>query len=121
MFCLNVWYKSRLENAQSRDQFFKFCEGLFKDFRGYFQSGSGLKMASELSIKFIHGSINRDQLEKLYTKKWRQELGKRVFWGRQIQKFMGQNFLSEFAVQSLQKMPFLFPSIIKLTHGNVID
>ena len=79
------------------------------------------KMASELSIKFIHGSINRDQLEKLYTKKWRQELGKRVFWGRQIQKFMGQNFLSEFAVQSLQKMPFLFPSIIKLTHGNVID
>lgn len=78
------------------------------------------KMASELVLLFLDGQIERNFLEKSFAKQWRQTFGKRVFWGRQIQRFMGQPQLSEFAVGTLRALPKILPTVIKRTHGEKI-
>ena len=80
----------------------------------------GAKIASELVLQFLEGKIDRTILEQNFTKQWKNAFGQRVFWGRQIQKFMGQPQLSEFAVKTLHTMPLIFPTIIKKTHGKPV-
>jgi len=78
------------------------------------------KMVSELVLSFLNGKIDRTVLEQTFEKQWRKAFGKRVFWGRQIQRFMGQPQLSELAIGTLSAIPKIFPTIIKKTHGQPI-
>lgn len=80
----------------------------------------GAKIAADLILEFLEGNISRNLLEKEFSKKWRAAFGKRVFWGRQIQRFMGQPQLSEFAVNTLRTIPTMLQTIIKKTHGQPI-
>ena len=81
----------------------------------------GAKIAAELVIQFLSQQISRSEMEVQFEKKWRKQFGRRVFWGRQLQKFMGRSGLSEFAVSALKTLPFLFPKIIEGTHGTIVE
>jgi flavin-dependent dehydrogenase len=80
----------------------------------------GAKIASDLVLQFLDGQIDRNALEQNFEKQWKKVFGKRVFWGRQIQKFMGQPQLSEIAVKTLHVMPAILPTIINRTHGKPV-
>ena len=75
------------------------------------------KLVSETLLDFLGGKLDRSQMESSYQEQWKALFASRLFWGRQLQKFMGKRLISEGAVASLRLMPGIFPSIIRLTHG----
>ena len=89
-------------------------------------SGNGMAMAihaariaSEETLNFLNQNITRHQLEHNYQKRWNALFSNRLFWGRKLQYFMGQPFISNLSIQTLQWFPALLPIIVKQTHGNV--
>ncbi|MEM7374576.1 MAG: NAD(P)/FAD-dependent oxidoreductase [Bacteroidota bacterium] len=90
-------------------------------------SGNGMAMAihsaklvSESIFTYFQDQCSREEMERLYQQKWQQLFGSRLFWGRQLQKFMGKALISELAVAGLRLIPGVFPSIIRQTHGTPI-
>lgn len=90
-------------------------------------SGNGMAMAihsaklvSESLLQYFQEHMSRKDMELHYRQEWRQLFGSRLFWGRQLQKFMGKRMISELAVAGLQLLPGIFPSIIRQTHGSPI-
>lgn len=75
------------------------------------------KLLSELIDAFFYQNMSRKELEMTYEKRWKQTFSARLAWGRRFQPFMGNNYLSAFAVNGLRLMPPLLPAIIKRTHG----
>ena len=78
------------------------------------------QMVSDLVNQYLEGQIDRNRMEQNFAKQWQKTFGNRVFWGRQLQHFMGQPLLSEWAVQLLSTFPKIFPTIIRQTHGQPI-
>ncbi|MEL7119861.1 MAG: NAD(P)/FAD-dependent oxidoreductase [Bacteroidota bacterium] len=78
------------------------------------------KLASENVLRFLDGQISRNEMELCYSKAWNKKFGSRLFWGRNLQHFMGKNHISELSIQTLKKFPFILPLIIKQTHGQPI-
>lgn len=75
------------------------------------------KMVSDLLIEYFNKGLSRQTLEQSYQKTWDAQFRNRLFWGRQIQHFMGKPILSELALFGLRLMPWTMPLIIKQTHG----
>ena len=86
--------------------------------------GNGMSMAlhsSKLAATAIHdflqNNINRQQLENIYTKNWRNIFGKRVKWGRIIQQLFGRIWVTNMFIFIMKKLPYLTGKLIKQTHG----
>lgn len=75
------------------------------------------KIASEIAINFCNNSISREQLEKNYTAKWKKEFANRLWFGRQVQKLLGNEFASGIAVNLAIHSKFIANQIVKNTHG----
>jgi flavin-dependent dehydrogenase len=86
--------------------------------------GNGMAMAihsaqivSGLVMKFFRNEISRQQLEQAYTKEWKSQFAFRLKTGRTIQKFFGNQSLSQFVVKLALNSPLISKMIIKNTHG----
>ncbi|MBL0884271.1 MAG: pyridine nucleotide-disulfide oxidoreductase, partial [Chitinophagaceae bacterium] len=87
--------------------------------------GNGMSMAmhaSSLAFQamqlFLEGSINREQMEKRYSKAWKRQFSKRLAIGRIVQSFFGNPFVTRIFLSTISKMPKLANWLIRQTHGN---
>lgn len=77
----------------------------------------GAKIAFEFGQQFLNEEISREELIKMYEKRWQQLFAKRLQTGRIIQGFFGNETMSNLLVSSMKLIPFLAQPLIKLTHG----
>ncbi|WP_316827321.1 NAD(P)/FAD-dependent oxidoreductase [Pedobacter miscanthi] len=79
------------------------------------------KIVSTLLEQVIKGKItSRSVLEQHYTTAWNREFKTRLKMGRLLAALLKNNKLESFAMNALNKMPFLLNQIIKQTHGKPI-
>ncbi|GAB3507087.1 NAD(P)/FAD-dependent oxidoreductase [Emticicia fontis] len=74
-------------------------------------------LAAQLITEFLHGNINRTELEKLYISNWNDNFRNQLWRGRQLQKLFGKEKTSELAITFLNSLPALLPLVIRSTHG----
>ncbi|MGB0390491.1 MAG: NAD(P)/FAD-dependent oxidoreductase [Salibacteraceae bacterium] len=80
------------------------------------------QMASLLILKYKAGEIStRDELEKRYTKVWNNEFSARLRSGHIIARLFRLGTFSELLMMGLNLIPFVLPSIIKKTHGELME
>ncbi len=77
------------------------------------------KLVSEEVSAFLNGKITRMDMEDRYRKAWNLQFRSRLFWGRQVQKYMGSRAM-ELGVRALKVFPFMLPVIVNQTHGKPI-
>jgi flavin-dependent dehydrogenase len=65
-------------------------------------------------------SLNRQKLEKEYKHKWLTAFSSRLFWGRNLQRISGNEFVTSASLRVLHALPFLERWVIRQTHGNVV-
>jgi menaquinone-9 beta-reductase len=75
------------------------------------------KIAALLISRFLNGTIDRKQMEEQYERQWRFNFARRLQAGRALQKFFGNERLSNFFVRLFKAVPFLAGPVIKMTHG----
>ncbi len=75
------------------------------------------KIASELTLDFMHQKISREQLETHYTKRWQKQFKRRLFFGQLLSKILLHPKRSHYVFNLLKLFPSLLPMIIKQTHG----
>ena len=75
------------------------------------------KIAALLVISFLQQKIDRPTLEKQYATIWQANFGKRLWYGRLIQKFFGKVWLTNIFIAALRRMPTITNWLIKQTHG----
>jgi flavin-dependent dehydrogenase len=75
------------------------------------------KIATSLIILYLQKKISLSQLEQQYEQQWKAAFASRMQAGRLLQRFFGNNSMSNMFVQTFKWMPFLANSIIKKTHG----
>lgn len=91
-------------------------------------SGNGMamaihsaKIASEAILNYCSDSeISREDMEKEYQKKWKEQFSSRLQMGNILQKILLNPNLSKFVQRIISSFPFLLPKIISRTHGKPI-
>lgn len=78
----------------------------------------GSKIAARHINDFFEENINRETLEKNYSREWRNEFEKRLRTGRWIQSMFGKIWVTNMFVSILKRLPFLTRQLIKQTHGD---
>lgn len=80
------------------------------------------KIASErVDTYFKNKDYGRMEMEKDYTKAWKQAFKRRMQTGRILQSILLQPATSNFLMQTVSKSPGLIRSLIKRTHGKPIS
>jgi menaquinone-9 beta-reductase len=86
--------------------------------------GNGMAMAIHAAFiasncidAYFKKELTKVQLDKKYAYEWRNAFHSRLKVGYQMQKIMGKEKISTFAMKSLQVAPFLLPTIVKKTSG----
>jgi flavin-dependent dehydrogenase len=86
--------------------------------------GNGMSMAFHSSKivfenidSFLKGKTSRKQIEENYAKQWKKEFSSRLKVGRTIQRFFGNELLTEIFISSLKPFPFIVNKLVKATHG----
>ncbi len=77
----------------------------------------GSKIAAGHIGLFLQGKTNRPALETGYTKEWRKHFSRRLMYGRAIQYFFGKNWMTNFFIRVMKRMPALTRWLIGQTHG----
>src|SRR5204863_2280291 len=54
----------------------------------------GSKIAADLIDQFLQNKISRTQLEKMYSRQWKRQFGRRLKIGRIVQRLFGRNYLT---------------------------
>ena len=75
------------------------------------------KIAALLVNDFLNGKVNRQQLEKNYTKQWRKTFSTRLLVGRIMQQFFGKEWVTNIFIQLMKLLPFITRKVISQTHG----
>jgi flavin-dependent dehydrogenase len=75
------------------------------------------KIAAFLIADFFEGKIDREGLERGYTKAWNAQFSQRLKMGRMIQRFFGSPVLTNFFLRIFKIFPFLIKPVIQKTHG----
>ncbi len=77
----------------------------------------GSKIAAGFIKQFLSGQINRNEMEELYTKKWKAVFSKRLLAGRWIQSMFGASQTTNFFIAVMKRFPGLTNWLVKQTHG----
>jgi menaquinone-9 beta-reductase len=77
----------------------------------------GSKLAFEQITMFLQHKLSRTEMEVAYTRAWNKNFKIRLFIGRQIQKLLGNNFITTLFLKLMNALPFLAKGVIKATHG----
>jgi flavin-dependent dehydrogenase len=75
------------------------------------------KMVFEQMDNFLQGNSSRSGMEEEYAKKWNRQFGKRLFFGRNVQRFFGRSTVTDLFLKSMQRFPAVAGKIIHSTHG----
>jgi flavin-dependent dehydrogenase len=78
------------------------------------------KLCAEACAKFMDGKINRNELEKYYSKAWNKNFKGRLTTGRLLSGLLRNKSLYMPLMSVLINYPSLLPLIIKKTHGKPI-
>lgn len=78
------------------------------------------QLAAELLIDFLDGKIDRETLEKQYTKSWNQQFKTRLAMGRFLSALLSKDKLSQILIGGLAFCRPLLKKIITKTHGKPI-
>ena len=62
-----------------------------------------------------------EDLEQAYENAWKRQYGRRLYWGRTIQRAFGAPGLSEVVLRSIHAIPVAERWLIKQTHGRPLD
>jgi flavin-dependent dehydrogenase len=79
------------------------------------------KIASECTLEFLNGKINRNELEMKYAKQWNFNFKSRIQMGKILSKLLLNPFLSKLIMKWLIIFPKFVPYIIQKTHGKPIN
>jgi flavin-dependent dehydrogenase len=79
------------------------------------------KIASESTLDFLNGKINRSELEMNYTKQWNFNFKSRIQMGKILSKLLLSPFLSNMMMKWLIIFPKSLPFLIQKTHGKPIQ
>jgi len=77
----------------------------------------GAKIAFRSIDNFLQNKVNRDEMERNYTREWKMTFSNRLRTGRIIQSFFGNEFLSNMLISSIKPFPKLVSGLIRQTHG----
>lgn len=77
----------------------------------------GSKLAFEEINQFLQKKTTRFELETQYTQQWEKYFGSRLQTGRLIQRFFGDETLSNFLITSIKPFPKFITYLIRQTHG----
>ena len=79
------------------------------------------KIASEILLEYFSDTeMNRDLLEKKYSKEWQKYFGKRIIMGRILARILTHKTITTLFVAIVASFPGLLHTIIKQTHGKPI-
>lgn len=86
--------------------------------------GNGMSMAmhsAKLSFDcikpFLAAKIARETMEEMYETKWKQAFSKRLWIGRNVQRFFGGNASTSIFIKTMHSVPALAKALIRSTHG----
>lgn len=87
-------------------------------------SGNGMSMAlhgSKIAFRCIESFLQehtaRHEMEQEYTDQWNRQFGRRLWVGRQLQRWFGSESRTNFLIHYLQPFPKLVSFLIRQTHG----
>jgi flavin-dependent dehydrogenase len=87
-------------------------------------SGNGMSMAlhgSKIAFRsidaFLKGHIARHEMEQEYEDQWNRQFGRRIWTGRQLQRWFGDEKRTNLLLHSLKPFPKLISFLIRQTHG----
>jgi len=87
-------------------------------------SGNGMSMAlhgSKIAFRsidaFLKGHIERHEMEQEYEDRWNRQFGRRIWTGRQLQRWFGDEKRTNLLLHSLKPFPKLISFLIRQTHG----
>jgi flavin-dependent dehydrogenase len=90
--------------------------------------GNGMAMAmhaasllSERLIRYFRGEMDREELEASYQQAWNQHFSRRLWVGRNVQRFFGNPHLTGGFVSLFKATPGLSRWVIQQTHGEEIE
>lgn len=75
------------------------------------------KIAFGLIDSFLQRNISRRVLESSYVKQWTTAFEKRLWMGRQVQRFFGGETSTALFLRTMQALPPLAKMVINSTHG----
>ncbi len=75
------------------------------------------KLAFEIIESYLSKKITRLQMEKLYTKNWKDNFGTRLMIGRIVQLAFGGEFSTSLFLKTMYHFPKIAGRLIRLTHG----
>ncbi|MGI9546833.1 MAG: NAD(P)/FAD-dependent oxidoreductase [Flavobacteriaceae bacterium] len=79
-------------------------------------------LASALIKSYLEDiDFSREQLEQTYTSQWNKNFGQRLWWGRQLQSLIMNNFMSDLVLRGFAISDRLTGVIIRKTHGKPIE
>ncbi|MEM6628359.1 MAG: NAD(P)/FAD-dependent oxidoreductase [Bacteroidota bacterium] len=78
------------------------------------------KLASDCTIAFLEGKLNRKETEEAYTSLWKQQFSQRIRVGRALQWAFLSPTWSRATVPLLASFPRLGTQVIRKTHGSSI-
>jgi len=77
----------------------------------------GSKIAFECMQQFLQEKIERHEMEQYFTDRWNKQFSRRMQAGRLIQRFFGNEFLSNLLIRSVKPFPKFVSWLIRKTHG----
>jgi flavin-dependent dehydrogenase len=87
-------------------------------------SGNGMSMAlhgSKMAFRsidaFLKGQIARHEMEQEYEDQWSRQFGRRLWVGRQLQRWFGSEKRTNLLIHTLKPFPKLVSFLIRQTHG----
>jgi flavin-dependent dehydrogenase len=75
------------------------------------------KLLSEVLSQALSGPTTRQRLEVVYTKLWKKNFAKRIWFGRQLQKLFGNRLMSNVCVNLSLNFRPIASTLVKHSHG----
>jgi hypothetical protein len=66
---------------------------------------------------FLQGEISRSKAEQQYILQWNKQFKQRLFVGKMVQYWFGNNTLTICFLKIMKALPFLAKWVIRNTHG----
>ena len=77
----------------------------------------GAKLAATSISKFLNDNISRKEMEKNYSKNWKDSFETRVATGKLVQYLFGRTVATNMLVKFMNKSRIITNKLINLTHG----
>lgn len=78
------------------------------------------KIASGVLLESIQGKWSREKMERLYSKRWKKEFSRRLWFGRKLQNLILNPTLFDASLRLFGANKGILPYIISKTHGSPV-